>query len=324
MSPWIADHRSEPDQVRVLVTGAGGFVGSHLVDVLLGKGHQVVAIAGRRTTGRLSLDPDETPGLTVLLQDLGEEGPLPDGIEAVVHAAAVSPGPDVSTTASDFVRNNAEATRRLSSWARRAGVRKFVYFSSVSAFGRVAGPVLEESSPRVEPDAYGVSKWLGEVMLEEQADAMPSISLRLPSVIGPGAARNWLATMASAAREGREIAYFHGDADYNNTVHVEDVCRFVVDLLHRDLRGHDMVLLAAAGAMKVGDMVGAIAAGLGGRSPLRELPAPRPGFTISIARARERYGYRPMTMHDTVARFVADSCARPGLPAGHWRQWRHC
>jgi UDP-glucose 4-epimerase len=250
------------------------------------------------------------PGLTVLLRDLGEAGTLPDGVEAVVHAAAVSPGPGVPATASDFVRSNAEATRRLGAWARAAGVRKFVYFSSASAFGRVAGPVLDESSPRVDPDAYGVSKWLGEVMLQEQADAMPSVSLRLPSVVGPGAARNWLATMASAAREGREIAYFHGDADYNNAVHVDDLCRFVADLLRRDLRGHDMVLLAAAGAMKVGDMVNAIASGLGGRSPLREVPAPRPAFTVSIVRARERYGYRPMAMHDTIARFVADCRAR--------------
>jgi UDP-glucose 4-epimerase len=299
----------------VLVTGAGGFAGSHLVGALLANGHQVVAIAGRRGTGRLSLDPEAIPRLTVLLRDLDEAGTLPDGVEAVVHAAAVSPGPGVPATASDFVRSNAEATRRLSSWARGAGVRKFVYFSSVSAFGRVAGPVLDESSPRVDPDAYGVSKWLGEVMLQEEADAMPSVSLRLPSVVGPGAVRNWLATIASAAREGREITYFHGDADYNNAVHVEDVCHFVVDLLRRDLRGHDMVLLAAAGAMKVGDMVNAIASGLGGRSPLRELPAPRPGFTISIARARERYDYRPMTMHDTVARFVADSCPRPTIDA---------
>src|SRR5262249_7182426 len=153
--------------------------------------------AGRRGTGRLLLDPRTIPGLTVLLRDLGEAGALPDGVEAVVHAAAVSPGPGVAATASDFVRSNAEATRRLSSWARGAGVRKFVYFSSVSAFGQVAGPVLDESSPRVDPDAYGVSKWLGEVVLQEQADGLPSVSLRLPSVVGPGAARNWLATMAS-------------------------------------------------------------------------------------------------------------------------------
>ena len=118
--------------------------------------------------------------------------------------------------------------------------------------------------------------------------------------------------MAEAGREGREIAYFHGDADYNNAVHVDDLSRLVTDLLRRDLRGHDMIVLAAEGTMKVRDMVRTIAAGMGGRSPLREVPPTRPAFTISIARAQARYDYRPMAMADVVHRFVADS--RQGTP----------
>jgi UDP-glucose 4-epimerase len=277
------------------------------VSALLSMGHEVTAVTGRNGVGRLRLDRAATPGLTVLVGDLLGDLTMPASVEAVVHTAAVSPGPGIQATTDDFALNNAEATRRLVAWARRAGARTFVYFSSVSVFGRIAGPVLDETAPRVEPDAYGVSKWLGEVMLREQADAMASVSLRLPGVVGPGAARNWLATMAALARQGREIVYFHGDAEYNNAVHVEDLCRLVGEVLRRDPRGHDTVLLAAGGTMKVRDMVAAIAAGLGGRSRLREVPPPRPPFTISIARAQERYGYHPMAMGELIARFVREA-----------------
>lgn len=292
--------------MRVLVTGAGGFSGANVVSALLAAGHEVVAVASRNGKGRLRLDP-AIPGLRVLFGDLAEDVALPGGMEAVIHTAAVSPGPGVQASGADFIWNNAEATRRLVLWARDNGVRKIVYFSSMSVFGRINSPVVDESAPRVDPDAYGVSKWLGEEVLREQGDAMASLSLRLPGVVGPGAVRNWLATMAGAAKEGREIEYFHGDADYNNAVHIDDLCRLVTGVLYRDLNGHDVITLGAADAMKVRDMVTAIAVGLGGRSSLREIPAPRPAFTISSARAQKMYDYRPMAMPDLVVRFVAEN-----------------
>ena len=293
--------------MRVLVTGAGGFSGANIVGALLAAGHEVVAIVGRKSKSRLPRDFETAPNLTLLFGDLAEGLVLPGEVEVVVHTAAVSPGPGVQATAADFIRNNAEATRRLVLWARGIGVKKFIYFSSLSVFGRISGPVVNESAPRVATDAYGISKWLGEVVLCEQGDAMASLSLRLPGIVGPGAVRNWLATMAMAAQKGREIAYFHGDADYNNAVHIDDLCRLVTGVLCRDLTGHDMVTLGAAGAMKVRDMVTAMAVGLGGRSSLREIPAPRPSFTVSIARAQKLYDYQPLAMSDIVRRFVAEN-----------------
>lgn len=293
--------------MRVLVTGAAGFCGAHLIRRILDTGHQVVAFAGRKNPGRLPVGLLSSPGLTVLTGDLAEHIALPQDVEAVIHAAGVSPGPGLHLTVMDFVRNNIETTRGLILWARSTGVKRFIYFSSVSVFGRIAGPVLDESCPRIDPDAYGVSKWMGEMMLAEQDGEMASLSLRLPGVIGPAAVRNWLATMAALAKKGREITYFHGDADYNNAVHIDDLCRLVVNVLGQNLRGHDMITLGASGAMKVRDMVTAIAIGLRGHSPLREIPAPRPAFTISSARAQRLYDYRPMAMPAMLARFVTEN-----------------
>lgn len=277
-----------------------------MVGRLLAGGHEVVAIVGRQSSECPVLDAARAPRLTVLTADLAEGIPLDRAVEVIVHAAAVSPGPGVEATAADFIRNNAEATRRLVQWGQDRGVHKVVYCSSVSVYGRISGPVVDESSPRVDPDAYGVSKWLGEAVLSEQKGPMASLSLRLPGVIGPGAVRNWLSTMAKAAQQGQEIQYFHGDADFNNAVHIDDLGRFVSNLLTRTWKGHDVVTLGADGVMKVRDMVRAIVAGLGGRSSMRELPAPRPAFTISSARAQRVYGYQPMAMPDIVSRFVAE------------------
>jgi UDP-glucose 4-epimerase len=243
----------------------------------------------------------------VLVGDLAENIALPQDVDAVVHTAAVSPGPAVEPTVTDFARNNIEATRRLILWARSTRVRKFIYFSSISVFGSVVVPELDESCQCTNPDAYGISKWMGELMLAEQNEEIASVSIRLPGVIGPAAVRNWLATMAALAKKGREIAYFNGDADYNNAVHIDDLCRLVVNMLCEDFRGHDMITLGAGGAMKVRDMITTIAVGLGGHSPLREIPSRRPAFTISSARAQRLYGYSPMAMPAMLARFVTEN-----------------
>jgi UDP-glucose 4-epimerase len=291
--------------MRVLVTGAGGFSGIHIVRSLIRAGHDVMALMGRKEPGHLTVQPSGPGRLTVLAGDLAEDIALPQGVNAVVHTAAMSPGHGITTA--ELIRNNAEATRRLVEWSRSHGVEKFINFSSLSVFGRIEGPVLDECAPRLDPDAYGVSKWLGEQVLHDAGEAMASVSFRLPAVVGPRPVRHWLAMIVQAAREGREITYYHGDADYNNAVHINDLCRFVESLLQRKWEGHDVIVLAAAGVIKIREAVTAIATGIGGGSRIREIPPLRPAFTISIARAQKLYDYEPMRMRDLIVQFVAEN-----------------
>jgi nucleoside-diphosphate-sugar epimerase len=112
--------------MRVLLTGAGGFSGPHLIRHLLDAGHEVLAFAGRKQAGRLPVELRSSPCLTVLVGDLAEHVAFPQDVEAVIHTAAVSPGPGLGPTVMDFVRNNIKTTHRLILWSRSAGVRKFI------------------------------------------------------------------------------------------------------------------------------------------------------------------------------------------------------
>jgi len=290
---------------QVLVTGAGGFSGAYLAQGLVSAGYEVVAIAGRSGSGRLRLDPSRPGRLIILEGDLAQGIPYTGSVEAIIHTASVSPEPKI--TVSEIIRSNVEGTRRLVEWARQQGVRKFINFSSLSVFGQIDGPVLDESVPRVNPDAYGVSKWLGEQLLADQGEELSALSLRLPGIIGPRAVRNWLATALAAAKEGRDITYYHPTADYNNAVHIDDLCRFIVSLLERDWCGHEMIVLGCADMIKVRDLVSALSAGFGGRSGLREVAPRRPSFTLSIARAQKLYDYRPMAIRYMIERFVEEN-----------------
>lgn len=281
---------------RVLVTGARGFVGAHLADDLERRGFEV--LRSRRPRAEARYDP------RFVDLDLTQPFALPRGVEAIVHAAATSPAPGVSSA--QIVRDSVHATANLLGAAARTGVRHFVYLSSLSIYGRIDAPEVNEETPRREPDVYGASKYLAEELVREHADRAATIALRLPGVVGRGAARNWLATLLARLRADREVSLFNPEARFNNAVHVADLAALVARLLERGWQGFDALTLGAGGALSIREVVTRVAEHAGSRSPVQVQQAERGAFTISSARAIERHGYAPTEIGALLKRWVAE------------------
>lgn len=188
--------------MRILVTGARGFVGSHLCTLLRRSGHSVLEAIRQR-------DFAPAPGVELI-----ETGPIERfeawatalrGVEAVVHLAARVHV--MAETEADpercFWSVNTLATERLASAAADAGVRRFVYSSSVKVNGESTGSkpfdALDAPSPR---DAYGRSKLAAERALERisSASGMAHTVIRPPLVYGPGVGGNVLRLMRWVGR----------------------------------------------------------------------------------------------------------------------------
>jgi len=292
--------------MHVVVTGAAGFSGAHIVRALLGRGHTVTAVIR-------STRPQDLAGaqghLAVLSGDLAGEIALPSKADAVVHAAARSPAPGV--TDEQMMRDNVRATERLVAYAKRADVRTFVFLSSLSVHGRIEASVVDENTPSLQPDVYGQTKRQCEELIASANRNFRSLAIRLPGVIGRNSVRNWLTGLLATAREGREITVYNPDAKYNNAVHVSDLAAFVPSLLEQTWAGADALPIGAAGETTVIEAARLIAEAFGGRSPIRISGAAKSPFTISSARARERYGYKPMDIHAMLCRFVEENGGRP-------------
>jgi UDP-glucose 4-epimerase len=288
--------------MHVVVTGAGGFSGSHLVPALLNRGHSVTAIVGR---ARGRLDPGlQSSRLKVLSWDLSERLTQPDKADAIIHAAARSPGPGVA--AADLVRANALGTLRLVEYAHAASVGTFIYLSSLSIYGRITVPVVDESTPIVDPDAYGMTKYLGEVTLRDTG-RLRSLSIRLPAVLGRNSVRNWPTSVMTAAKAHTDIAYYNPDGRYNNAVHIDDLCRFTAALLDRpDWNGHSAVTIGADGMTTVRRAVQIIVERLNSRSKLQSRIEASPNFTVSSELAHG-LGYRPMEIEALLGRFADEN-----------------
>ncbi|MGE0876758.1 MAG: NAD-dependent epimerase/dehydratase family protein [Burkholderiales bacterium] len=290
--------------MRILVTGASGFSGRHVAHALARAGHAVTAVLGPDGASRARAL--EGAPFACIAADLADGIDLPDALDAVVHAAARSAWPGVGVD--DMVRDNVVATRRLVDSARRAGARSFVLFSSLSVHGRIDVPVVDERTPIVDPDAYGITKRLCELMLEEAAaQGLRALALRLPGVLGPGSVRNWLTTSLAAAREGRDLTVSDPDAPFNNAVHVDDLARFIERVLVSGWDGFDAFPLGAAGQLSAGEVARMLAQAGGRGSRVVQGGPPRRGYVISSAHAQERHGYAPMEIGAMLRRFVAEN-----------------
>jgi nucleoside-diphosphate-sugar epimerase len=201
-----ASYDREPDS-PVLVTGANGFVGTAVCRALLEKGRKVRAAV----RGDIARDAVLTafPGLPcVTVGDLAPDTDWTDavrGCAGVVHLAARVHR--LSDTAADplaeFRRVNRDGTRRLAESAARAGVRRFVFVSTIKVNGEATTRTgFTESDPPSPDDPYAVSKWEAEQAIAAVAAAsgMEYVILRPPLVYGPGVGANFLRLLRAADR----------------------------------------------------------------------------------------------------------------------------
>ncbi len=165
--------------MRALVTGATGFVGSHLVEALRSGGHEVAALV--RTPGKAAtlaaLGVEQVPG------QLGDPGALVravEGRDTIFHVAGLTAALDET----EYLRGNRDGTRAVLQAAERAGAPRFVYVSSMAAAGPSArGTPLAGHEPSAPVTAYGRSKLAAEQLV--RATRLPWTIVRPPMVYGP-------------------------------------------------------------------------------------------------------------------------------------------
>lgn len=194
--------QATPASSRVLVTGANGFIGSALCRALVEAGHAPQGAVRRIVPSSKGLDTatcvGEIDGNTDWSAALG-------GIECIVHLAARTHM--LRETAADLLaeyrRVNVEGTQRLAQQATAAGVRRFVFLSSVKVNGEMtaARAFTENDAPRPE-DVYGISKWEAEqeLLRISRATGLEIVVLRPPLVYGPGVKGNFLRLLRLVAR----------------------------------------------------------------------------------------------------------------------------
>jgi UDP-glucose 4-epimerase len=175
--------------VKVIVTGGCGFIGSHIVDILLSKGHEV-CVLDNMSTGRKANLAHIDGQVEIVESDIS----LPGGwhkcfknADWVFHLAALADIVPSIQQPEAYFRSNVNGTFNVLQASRAAGIKRFIYVASSSCYGIPDIYPTPETAPIQTQYPYALTKRLGEeiVLHWAQIYKLPAVSLRLFNVYGP-------------------------------------------------------------------------------------------------------------------------------------------
>jgi nucleoside-diphosphate-sugar epimerase len=206
---------------RVLVTGAAGFIGSHLCDALIARGDDVVGVDSftkyyAPARKRANIKQARKAGLDFRRVDLtrGDLGSLVEGVDVVYHLAG-QPGirPSWGEEFELYARHNLGATQRLLEATLESGSPRFVFASSSSVYGHIGDTPARESDPLAPVSPYGLTKAACEALIDvyRRETGLSAVSLRYFTVYGPRQRPEMaFASFISSVLAGRPLRV-HGD-----------------------------------------------------------------------------------------------------------------
>jgi UDP-glucuronate 4-epimerase len=301
--------------MRVLVTGAGGFVGARIAADLSMAGHAVTGTWHSRRE-RLSKDvPDNARFVQIDLADHGAvESMFEDAgsFDAIVHAAAIvaSGSEDVDYLA-QAARANVTGTANLVAAACRIGCPRFVFTSTISVYGDRGAPPGGYREAEAAPSTwYGWSKRAGEELLEVAAQkaGLTAVSLRLAGVHGSGRVTGALHKMADAAIAGQGIVVNEPDSRFR-WAWIQDVSAAVSLACEADWPGEAAVFnLASADTFTLTELAQRFieASDAGSLIDVTAASARVRDECVNIDEAVRRLAFNPTTLDDFLPAYLVE------------------
>jgi UDP-glucuronate 4-epimerase len=299
--------------MRYVVTGSAGFVGAHVCEALLERGHGVDGVDAftdyydtsikRANAARLARH-DRFRGIEL---DLARED-LDDVVadaDAVIHLAAQ---PGVRLSWSDgfavYVERNISASQRLLEAARRTRVPRLVLASSSSVYGNVPEQPISEDAPTRPFSPYGVTK----LAMEHLASAyganwgLSTVVLRYFTLYGPGQRPDMaLHRFIAAVAAGRPVAVYGDGEQVRDFTYVSDAAAATLAAAEADVAPASVFNVAGGSPTTVNELLGLVAEHVGRPLIARHLPTQAGDVRAThgaTARARRELGWQPETALD--------------------------
>ena len=301
--------------MRVVVTGANGFVGQHLVPVLAAIPGLSVVAAARHANAEIASAPVNI--IPTRMPDLSAV-PLPGAFEAlltgadvVIHLAAMTPAAAGSSAQLDAV--NVAGVTALAKAAHNAGVKQFVLVSSVRVSGATTGlEPITELSPEKRDDAYAASKAAAEAALISCAanSRMAWTIVRPPLVYGPGV-KGPMRQLAKAVIKGVPLPFGLVTNNQRDAIGVGNLSEFLALSIQNTAAANQTFVVTDGVAFSTRALIEAIATAAGVKARLLPVPqqvlraassVPGPGASlarligdsrIDDSKARAMLGWRP-------------------------------
>jgi dihydroflavonol-4-reductase len=257
--------------LKLLVTGGTGFIGSRLALAAAALGHEIV-VAGQLNTEAERVRSEELAAAGISI----EQGPLQEpgfarriasGCQAVIHLAAAQHEANVADEY--FYDVNVNGTKTLLEASIAAGVKRFVYGSTIGVYGEYRGQPIDENTLPLPMNIYGRSKLRAEETVASYRDALETSIVRISETYGPGDFR--LLKLFKAMDRGRFFIIGAG-LNQRQAIHVADLVRGLLLAASSPAAVGETFVMAGRETMTTREMVERVAKALGRRAPRWRAP----------------------------------------------------
>ena len=285
---------------KILISGGAGFIGSHLVDAMVEKGHEVFVIDNLSTGKKENINP-KAKFFNLDLRDFEKIKPAFEGVDFVFHLAALPRVPLSVAKPRETNEINVTATLNALVAAKDARVKRFIYSSSSSAYGTDNDLPLKESMRASPISPYALQKYVGELycrIFSSDLYNLPTVSLRYFNVYGPrqieeGSYVPIMGLFLTQKKKGLPLTITEDGEQTRDFTHVSDVVNANILAMESTKVGKGEVINIGAGknctVNKIAELVG---------GETKYIPA-RPGdirdTLADIGLAKELLGWEPKT-----------------------------
>jgi UDP-glucuronate 4-epimerase len=298
--------------MRILLTGAAGFIASHLSDHLLSRGMSVVGLdnfddfydpAVKEGNIARALDHDAFTLIRGDIRDRGILKGLPDGIDTIVHIAArAGVRPSISHPVL-YYDVNVTGTLNLMELARERGIRRFLFASSSSVYGNNTKVPFSEDDPVDHPiSPYAATKKAGELLTHAYSHlyGISCLCLRFFTVYGPRQRPDLAIHKFARLLDFEEELPMFGDGNsQRDYTYIDDIVQGVdgaLDWVGLNEGVHDIVNLGESRTIGLKEMIRVLGEEMETSPRIRQLPE-QPGDVVrtyaDISKARRVLGYEP-------------------------------
>ena len=300
--------------MKILVTGAAGFIGSSLTDRLLADAHTVVGLDNfdpfypREVKERNIAAARLNPRFTLIEADIRSGAALESSLsgrtrfDAIVHLAAKAGVRPSIEDPVGYQETNVKGTQNMLEYARKAGVKQFVFASSSSVYGvnpRV--PWREEDAVLMPISPYASTKVSGELLghVYSHLYGIRFIGLRFFTVYGPRQRPDLaIHKFAKLMLAGKPLPFFGDGSTRRDYTYIDDIVQGIVGAIGYTATPYEVVNLGNNRTVSLNELIAGLEQALGRKAVLNrqpEQPGDVPQTWASVEKASRLFGYGPKT-----------------------------